>query len=262
MADAKKDLRNVIVFALADGELSDEERRFIDGLRDRAGIDGEAYQELLAEVEAGDKRMLLSRDPAEARRIVDLLVQTAAADEVIPDSQRQLLLKVARHIELDEAVVTAMIDEALAAQVVDDAALDALAEDIYAHFNEWAPDVRLAKIDQLAKLGPQAVESLLRLLESYRTPDGAADALELKRLVVDKLGNLGDARAVYYIAQQVAIGDQDDEITNAALRYASVDALGKLTDQSFAADDAGVRAARAWWLSGDAKRRQYDKLAI
>lgn len=261
MADIEKDLRNVIVFAMADGDFNDEERTFVNGLRRRAGIDDAAYEALLAEAQSGDNKLSLSRDAEEARRIVQLLVQAATADNVVSDRHQELLGKIARHIDLDEAAVTQMIADALAADAVEDIVIEKDLEDIYAHFNAWDDAARQGKLDHLAAYGAQAVLPMLRLLESYRVPDGAANALTLKQMAARKLGQLGDGRAVYYLAQQVNIGDLDDEITDAPLRYASAEALGKITGENFSGDRAGVVAAREWW-SGSPQRDPYDRLAL
>ena len=119
---------------------------------------------------------------------------------------------------------------------------------------------RRAKLQELAAMGRGVVVPLLRVLESYKSPDGAPNALSLKARVAETLGELGDDRAVYYLAQQVNIGEQEDEITNAALRRASAAALGALVGAEFSADDEGVAAARQWWQGSG--RRVYDRLAF
>ena len=101
--------------------------------------------------------------------------------------------------------------------------------------------------------------SLLRVLETGRVPEGAADGLELKTLVAEHLGRLGDERAVYYLAQQVTIGEMDDEVTNGELRFAVAEALGRIADRPFSRDQGGVEAARKWWFAEGLRR--YDHLA-
>ena len=155
-----------------------------------------------------------------------------------------------------------MIDEILAASAVDDAEVEAKLEAIYAGFNTWDPAAREAKLDELAAHGHQAVLPLLRLLESYRTPDGAPNGLDLKHIVVRRLGALGDDRAVYYLIQQVNIGEQDDDITCPALRHAAAEALGRIIDKDFPATDASVAAAREWWAADKSDRDRYDRLAL
>ena len=252
----------MIVFALAEGDYSDEERQLVEALAGRAGVTAEELAQLTAEVQAGDDKLSLSRDPDKARRTVELLAATAAADRVVSDKERRMLMRIARHTKLDESVVAELIDRATSAVAVDDAEVEARLEDIYANFTGWDAATRAAKLHEFAAYGHQAIGPLLRLLESYRAPDGAANALELKCMVAEKLGELGDGRAVYYLVQQVNIGEQDDEITGAALRRAAAGALGKITGRGFAADEEGVAAAKAWWAGGTPDRAQYDKLAL
>jgi len=261
MADTEKDLRNVIVFAMADGDFNDDERAFVDALRRQAGMATEDYDALLAEAQAGESKLSLPRDADDARRVVDLLIQAAAADGVVSERHRKLLKRIARHIEFDQAIISQMIDDALAIDAADDLEMEEDLEDIYAHFNDWDAAARQAALDGLAARGVQAVLPLLRMLESYRVPDGAANALDLKEMLARKLGEMGDGRAVYYLVQQVNIGDLEDEITNASLRYASAEALGKIIGEGFTGDQAGVEAARAWWSTGH-QRDQYDRLAM
>ena len=261
MADTEKDLRNIIVFAMADGDFNDDERAFVDTLRRQAGMTTEDYDALLAEAQAGESKLSLPRDADDARRIVDLLIQVAAADGMVSQRHRALLKRIARHIEFDEAAIDQMIDESLAVDAADDVETEKELEDIYAHFNDWDAATRQAKLDALAAGGIQAALPLLRMLESYRVPDGAPNALDLKEMIVRKLGELCDGRAVYYLIQQISIGNQDDEITNVALRYASAEALGKITGLDFAGDQSGVDAARTWW-STSRQRDQYDRLAL
>ena len=262
MTDTTKDLRNVILFALADGEFNDDERTFAEAMASRLGMTDAELSELTAGAEAGDSKLLVPRDPDEARQLIQLLVDTAAADRIVTDKERRLLQRITRHVDMDESLLGQMIDDTLAAGAVDDAEIDRQLEDIYAHFNGWDTPTRAAKLEEFTRLGHQAVESLLRLLESYRTPDGAENALELKRLVAGKLGDLGDGRAVYYLVQHVNISHQEDEITNSALRYAAAEALGKITGKGFGPNEEGVRAIEAWWSSSSAERAKYDKLAL
>jgi len=262
MTDSTKDLRNVIVFALADGDFNDDERAFVANLAGEAGIGQEELARLTAEAEAGGQKLSLPRDADKARRAIELLAGTAAVDGVVSDKERRMLMRIARRLEIEDTIVEEMIGRALAGATVDESEVESRLEDIYAHFNSWDGATRAAKLDEFAHIGRQAVEPLLRLLESYRVPDGAENALELKRLVVEKLGDLGDGRAAYYLVQQVSIGDLDDEITCGALRCAAAGALGKITGKGFTADQAGVAAVRAWWASRPTDRAQYDKLTV
>jgi len=262
MGPQTKDVQNILAFALADGGLNDDEAHFVRALAARVGLDDAQLDRLMADAANGQRTLKLSRDSDEARQTVGLLAEAAAADRNITGRERRMLAKIAAHAGMDESAVSEMIDTALAAHALDDARVDALIEAIYDEFGTWDAATRQAQIQELADLGRDAVLPLLRLMESYRVPDGLPDALELKRMVADALGTLGDERAVYYLVQQVSIGQQDDETTNAALRAAAAGAIGKITGNAFTPDDDGVTAACAWWTSGGPERERYDKRAL
>ncbi len=262
MTEASNDLRNMIVFALAEGDYSDEERRLVENLAERAGVTAAELDRLRISVQAGEDKLSLSRNPDKAKRTIEFLVAMAAADRVVTDRERGLLLRIARHTGVDDSVVEGLIDQTLVAVAVDDAEIRRLTDDIYVNFNGWDAATRAAKLDEFARYGHQAVEPLLRLLESYRVPDGAHNALELKRLIATTLGDLGDGRAVYYLVQQVTIGDQDDEITCPALRHAAAEALGRITGHDFSADEAGIIAVRNWWTNRASDRAKYDNVVL
>jgi len=135
-----------------------------------------------------------------------------------------------------------------------------LADEIYQQFAGWPETTQREKLDQFASAGHAAVVPLLRILESYRTPVGAANTLFLKTMVCQQLGRLGDDRAVYYLCQQISLGDAEDEINSAALRYAAAEALGRIIGKPFTPDAQGVQTAREWWLGPG--RSQYDRLAF
>jgi hypothetical protein len=134
-----------------------------------------------------------------------------------------------------------------------------LADEIYQQFAGWPETTQREKLDQFASACDAAVVPLLRILESYRTPDGAADTSALKTMVCQQLGRLGDDRAVYHLCQQISLGDAEDEINSAALRYVA-EALGRIIGQPFTPDAQGVQTAREWWV-GPARAR-YDQLAF
>ena len=254
---AKRDLRNVIVFAMVDGKLGVEEKRFVESLRVRLGIGEAELRELCDEVRRDPKRLSLPRDRQEAADVVRLLVGAAAADGEISTRERQLLSRLASKAGLEESDIEEVIASAQGAHQEE---IEALTAEIYAHFAEWGAATRAEKVAALAAFGRESVLPLLRILESYRVPDGANDLLELKELVVEHLGRLEDDRAPYYLAQQVNIGDIEDEISSAALRYAAAEALGRLVGKEFTRDQEGVVAARAWWFGGGI--REYDRLAF
>jgi tellurite resistance protein len=254
---AKRDLRNVIVFALIDGELSEQEKQFIDQLRVRLGVGEPEFRDLCEQVRQNPRQLSLPKDSGEATEAMRLLVDLAMVDGQVSDPERRMLERLAAHVGLDAAAVEQFLTPPPETQ---DEQIANLTEEIYANFAGWDEPTRRQKVAALAGFGRESVLPLLHVLESYRMPEGATDALELRTLVAEQMGGLGDDRAAYYLAQQVNIGDMDDEITNAALRYVSAEALGRIVGEDFSRDQAGVVAARAWWLA--AGSRKYDRLAL
>jgi tellurite resistance protein len=255
----RQDLANVMVFALVDGEVSDQEKRFIDALRIRLGVSDAELRDLVQQVRINPKHVVVPADAAEAAETVRLLVDLAAADGVIDPAEREVLVKIARRAGMDQATLEGMIGPAGEAAEAGEAQIDARVDEVYARFGAWDGSTRRAKLAEIAAYGRQAVPALIGLMESYRVPDGCGDSLELKALLAEQLGGLGDERAVYYLAQQVNIGDVDDEVTNAALRHAAAEALGQIVGEALSRDQEGVEAARTWWFAVGSRR--YDKLA-
>ncbi len=58
---------------------------------------------------------------------------------------------------------------------------------------------------------------------------------------------MGDPRAVYYLAELLRLGDDDNELTNESLREAAAEAIGTITGNAFPPNADGVRLARQWW---------------
>jgi uncharacterized tellurite resistance protein B-like protein len=257
---AKTDLRNAMVMALADGKLTGEEKRGIESLRQRLGIDADEFRDLCEEVRRDPNRISLPREAAEARAALDLLIEIAAVDGQIQPAEQAVLHRVGEYVGLDTPEVDRLTDQALGADEVDQSAIEAAVEEVYAHFNDWDPATRQQKIDALADHGRAAVVPLLRVLESYRTPNGMPDALALKTLIARALGQIADPRTIYYLCQQVGLGDMDDEVTCAELRHACAEAVGKITRQPIPANQEGVEKIREWWLSEAG--RGYDRLAL
>ena len=106
---AKRDLRNVIVFAMVDGKLGVEEKRFVESLRVRLGIGEAELRELCDEVRRDPKRLSLPRDRQEAADVVRLLVGAAAADGEISTRERQLLSRLASKAGLEESDIEEFI---------------------------------------------------------------------------------------------------------------------------------------------------------
>ena len=258
--DAKTNLRNAMVMALADGKLTGEEKQAIESLRQKLGIDAEEFGELCEDVRRDPRRITLPREAAQARQVLDLLIGLAAVDGQIRPAEQAVLHRVGEYVGLAAPEVDRLTDQALGADEADQEAIEAAVEEVFAHFNAWDPAARQQKIDALADHGRAAVIPLLRVLESYRTPHGMPDALALKTLVARALGRLADARTIYYLCQQVSIGDMDDEVTCAELRQACAEAVGKIIRQPVPASQEGVEKIRQWWLSEAG--RGYDQLAL
>jgi len=268
-SDIDQTLRNVIVFTLADGVIHDVERQYIHQLGKQLDISPDEIDTTIEDVESGKKSITVPSDNTEAQRLVHYLVQAAAVDHDVSQRERLVLAKLAERVGIEESTVTALIEEELRAlgndslenpDAPDDGVLESQIEEIYANFTEWDEATRVAKLDELAGLGRYAVVPMLRIIESYRNPDGASSALELKTMLAERLGKLGDARAVYYLTQQVNLGDSDDEISNFALRAASAQAVGAIIREPFACDQDGIEAARNWWIQTG--RAQHDHLVI
>lgn len=256
----KSNLRNVMVMALADGKLSDGEGALIDSLRQKLDIGADEFRELCEEVRRDPARIALPQERVQARAVLDTLIEMATVDGQIQPAEQALLHRVGEYVGLDAPQTDKLIDLALGAGDADPAAINADVEEIYTCFQTWDPATQQQKIDALAAQGRVAVAPLLRVLESYRTPDGAPDALAMKTLIARALGRLRDPRTVYYLCQQVNIGDMNDEVTCADLRYACAEAIGKIVNAPFPPGQEGVDQAREWWLSEASNR--YDRLAF
>lgn len=257
---AKADMRNVLVVAAADGKLADEEKQLIQELRRRLGIGDEEFAELCEQVRRDPKKLTVSQDVEEATETFRLMAAMAAADGEIQPAERNLLHRLAEYVGLDSQQAGQIVDEALGVDEAAQARVESAIEEVYASFESWDSATRREKIGALTSASRGAVVPLLRALESYRTPAGASDALAMKTMLTRAIGDIGDERAVYYLVQQVNIGDIDDEVTCAALRYAAAEAVGKILGKPFAADQEGVKAVRQWWQSQQSRR--YDRLAF
>jgi uncharacterized membrane protein YebE (DUF533 family) len=253
-------LRDVLVLALADKRIGDSEKQFINDLRLAMGVGDEEFKGLLAEVRARPDGIALPADKGQLAGLFALLVQAAAADGEISSQKVEMLQQMAQTAALDEQVLNDLLGKAQQEQALREGQVEQLLEDIYLNFGAWDESQRRRKIDQFGQYGSLSVIPLLRLLESYRVPDNMPDNMEMKVMVANKLGQLQDQRAAYYLAQQVIIGNMDDEVTNQAFRFAAAEALGKVAGRDFTADQAGVEAARQWWFSEGL--RTYDKLVI
>ncbi|MCE5280412.1 MAG: hypothetical protein ABFD92_19465 [Planctomycetaceae bacterium] len=272
---ALRDLHNVIVFAMLDGDLNDKECAFIERLASRMGMDQATLDDLCRQIRDGHKSISMPKSPADAEKAVQMLAEAAAVDGTISTPERRLLQRICRHVGLDEQHVEMLIEAVLPAsdetpsvdadarQAADDERdrrLEAMSQEVYERFASWDAPARAEKLHAMAAHGAAAVIPLLRMLESYRAPDGMDDPQELKSLITEELGGLADERAIYYLAQQINIGDLDDESTSANLRGTAAAALGKIVGQPMSPDAEGIAAARKWWR--DVGRLKHDRLAF
>lgn len=258
--EAMMNLRNVILMALADGKVSKEEKQFIEKVRTQMNISDEDFKQLCQEIKTSPRKFRLPQDDRQASESIQLLVNMAASDGDISASERHILVSLAEAAGVTIPQLDAMLDNASGITTEQQIRTEHLVNTIYQEFGNWDEQTQKAKLDELSNLGRAATIPLLRILESYRKPEGTADALELKTMVVRRLGQIGDVRAVYYLAQQITIGDTDDDISNTGLREASAEAIGKITNTPFTSDQAGVNAARLWWTSEASKK--YNQLAF
>lgn len=254
---AYRNLRNVIVFSLVDGDFDEAEKRFINDLRVRLGIDERRFEELCRELRKDRGKLTLPRDPAEARESIELLRQTAEADGRLDERELALLRRLVDHAGLDETASAAILDDDAGGP--DEFEMSRMIEDLYDHFHEWTDEQRRAKVAEIAAVGRAAVMPLLRVLESYRVPHDMPNAMAMKTLVAEQLGRLGDKRAVYYLAQQVCLADGDDECSSPALREAAAESIGTIVGTEFGRDPQSVRAVREWWRGEG--RAEYNTLA-
>jgi len=255
---AARTLRNAVVLVLSDGKLDEQEKHFIEALRRKLDVDAERFRRLCADVRANPHKMSLPSDPRQAEEMIDLLVAAAAANQNIADVQRRVIRRLAARAGVQAAALDRMFAAHGAQHRTDQAAVNQRLQDIYDHFTQWDEVTRRSKLAALKDLGPDAVPALLRIIESYRLPAGAQNALELKRMAIEQIGCLGDGRAAYYLVQHISLTEQQDEAESQSLRQQAAEALGRIVGESFPPTPAGVAAARQWWYSEAARR--YDRL--
>ncbi len=253
---AKRNVLNVLVMAGADGSISAPEKKFIHTLCQEHGIDTEQLRELTSQFRQNPRKLSLPSDPAELTRAIEMLASMAFADENLSGSEHKLLKRVADYAGMSPTHLEQIISDA---DPVDEGMLYQRIEEIYTGFCRWDATTRQTKISELANMGRSALVTMLRILESYRRPDGMDTAAELKGLLIVQLGLIGDDRAVYYLAQILSLGSMDDETQETPLPWAAAEALGKIVNEPFTSDQTGLDAAQLWWESE--KARQYDKLA-
>ena len=236
----KISLRNVMVVVMADGSLTDEERRFIHRLRDNLGIDRDEFRALCEQVHQSRKRLEIPTGPLAAEKMLGLMIDAAKADGEIAPAEQRVLEKVSQFIERSASEMETVLIDPVETEI------NAVIDRMYMKFAEWSDDERRSHCQTLGAHGPAAVIPLLRVVESYRNPDGG-EGWQMKAMIIDQLATMGDDCVVYYLAQQVSLSDADDEVTCTALREAAADAIGKITGKGFTRDAAGILACRDWW---------------
>ncbi len=254
--DARRSLHNAIVMAYIDGKIHGEEKKFIQQLCKRLNLDEAQFQAVLADVKADPKRLKISAG-SEGQKHLEMLCQAASCDGELSDAERSVLEKVAAYLGLGPEAIDAM----LPSQQDDLDVLVAIGHDIetlYAQYHQWDSSRRQEALQAIAAHGRTAVIPLLQIIESYRTPANMDSGVALKTDVAHQLGRLGDDRAVYYLAQQVNLGDSDDEITCLELRVACAQAIAALVEVDFGQDP--VAGTRQWWQQKG--RTQFNRLAM
>ncbi len=253
-------LRNVIVLALADGKLAPEERTFIEELRKKLDINKEDFNELCRQVKEDRTSITVPKGEDEVRDMLQLLVQTAAIDGQMDPTEHKFLLGIVRHAGIPEMEFERMVASCIGPSREQLAILEKHTALIYAHFNEWDQAKRCEVLDEMAAEGMPATIPMLRMFESYRVPDGAEDALELKIMLAEYLGNTSDSRVVYYMYQQATIGEMEDETTSSELRQAALAAISKIVEVDFSDTKDGKRMIADWWKTPDGQ--EYVSLAL
>ncbi|MCD4825189.1 MAG: TerB family tellurite resistance protein [Phycisphaerae bacterium] len=253
-----RNLKNVMVVMLWDKTLTDEERAFIDTLRKRLDIEADEFQRLVAEVQADPKRLSIPKGP-EGVDALGLLIEAAAADGEICDTEKKMLGKVAAFVGIEPGRLEQMFPDT-PASLQQQFEITAAIEELYANFHQWDAATRTAKCCAIAAFGRPAAILLLQVMESYRTPDNETNSLELKILIAEQLGKLADTRAIYYLVQQISIGDSDDEMTSADQRAACAEAIAAIVGESFGQGSEAVQAARLWWQKTG--HNQFNQLAM
>ena len=268
---ASRYMKALLVTVLADGKVTDSEKRLINRIQRRLNIDDQELHRLVRDV-AGGQQIELPPDEQGRRATLELMVVTAAIDGHISPDEQRLLVDMGQRLGMVDQNWQALYEKALrkAEQIrarenekthepqpptadasaappepskVDQA--EELVEQFYLHLADWADPAEQAS--RFLELGSAAVIPLIRAFESYRVPEQCPDVTGFRVIIADLLGQLRDRRAVYYLAELLGLGDQENELTNAPLRGAAAEALGRLIGQDFERGPSDVAAARQWW---------------
>ena len=117
--DPRQALKNALVLAVADGKLAEEEKAFIESLRQKLGVDADDFRQLCHEVKQGSRKLSVPREPSQAEQTVSLLMELAAADAVITPAEQRTLRMVADHVGFDATRLETMLDDACRPEGVD-----------------------------------------------------------------------------------------------------------------------------------------------
>lgn len=255
-------MKAVLAMALADGAIADDERALIRKVQARLGVGDEQLRKVIAEFrQAKSPDALLPRQSEDRHQAMLLMVVTAAIDGQIDTREQALLDKVAGRLGFDHAEFQDIFDEGVATAnrlrakkqpptaAVETQALRAKASELVADFyhRAYEPVELREQAARLAEVGASAVIPLVRGFESYRRAVPPLKTARIKEAFADTLGEIGDPRAVYYLATYLLLGDEEEDAHDAALRAAVAESLGKLVGERFTRDAKGVNAARLWW---------------
>jgi len=269
---ASRYMKALLVTVLTDGKVTDAEKRLIDRIQRRLHIDDQELHRLVREVATG-QQLDLPADEQGRRATLELMVVTAAIDGQISPEEQRLLVDMGQRLGLVDQSWQELYEKALrkaekiraraqektgepqrptsdvsAAPPPEPSKVDQaeeLIEQFYLHLADWTDPTEQAS--RFLELGSPAAIPLIRAFESYRVPDRCTDVTGFRVIIADLLGQLGDRRAVYYLAELLGLGDQDNELSNAPLRGTAAEALGRLIGQDFERGPSGVAAARQWW---------------
>ena len=88
-------IRSIICLFAMDGEISKQEMQFLQEMRKRLGVSHDIVKSTFEQVQQGKGKIYLSEDPAELKRIFEVLVRAAVADGKIDPQEHKVLDAVA-----------------------------------------------------------------------------------------------------------------------------------------------------------------------
>ncbi|GEM_PF-777155 len=111
----KRRWHNLLVAALADKALSEEERSYLGALRREIGVTDEEARAVAQQLRSGDTGLRFTGDHQDRATVLRDLIGVALADGVIESPERRMLTRVARHLDISDAELERHIDEERAA---------------------------------------------------------------------------------------------------------------------------------------------------